>query len=147
MSPDIQEAVASSGGTASRAFERLYSFLVDESACSVAIRSGQIAFSLGDDLVAVAYPVDGALEVLLAVPLDPKDRILFDAVDYKWRSLPAGVTVRDARSVRAAIQRASNAVERVRSGEVIETPGESYARVQGEYDPAFKKSIRQRHKR
>ena len=78
------------------------------------------------------------------MPYDKDDRHMFDAVDrnYKWRNLPAGLTITSLPSAKQALLRVKIAEKLVASGVTQEQDGEVFSRPKAAFQPAFKKSLR-----
>ena len=124
---------------AQKAISKIYDYLVETESCTVVNRNTYLSFSIGSDLVAVAQIGDEGIDVAIAVPFSATNDDLFDAIELKWRSLPAGITVRDAKSGNRAKKYLKLACSRVRSGEIIEIEGSNYKRPFGTFQPEFKK--------
>lgn len=95
-------------------------------------------------MVAAIYPYQTEIDLVLALPFDKDDKVLFLAVDkdYKWRTLPSGICITNAPTARAALDRVKRAFDLVESGELLEQDGAVFARPKAAFQPAFKKKLR-----
>lgn len=139
MIAQAEETISRVKPATRNAFELIYNLLVDDIGCVVSARPDYVTFSLGSEMVAAAHPQTQSIDLVLALPFDPSKKQLFDAIDYKWRSLPAGITITTAASAKVAMKFVQDAADRVRSGETLTIEGDAYARPTGTYQPAFKK--------
>lgn len=127
-------------------FLPIYSYLVESSECDVVVKDDYAIFSIAYGIVAAIFPTKDCIDVLLALPIDKSDKMMFDAVDmgYKWRNLPCGISVNTAVKARAALDRVKMAQKLVASGTIQEQDGAVFARPKAAFQPAFKKKLRYR---
>lgn len=122
------------------------SYLVKTAKSKVDVRGDYATFSLDNGLLAAMYPSKSGVDLLLALPMDAEDKLLFDSVDkdYKWRNLPVGVSVESPRTADEALERLKLAKKLVASGVIQELDGDAFARPKEAFQPAFKKKYRYR---
>jgi hypothetical protein len=128
---------------ARKAFLTLLAVLTDELGANQSVRSGVISFTIGNNLLAAAHPRKDAVDLALSLPLDD-DRYLFDAIDFKWRNLPAAISIEDAKTGRIAADRVRKAAKRLKDDGVVAIPGGAFSRPDGDFQPQFKDGFRRR---
>ena len=69
-------------------FSPIYDFLLTSTDLTETIKDNYATFSSTNGTVAAVYPNKTFIDVLLALPFDKSDKVLFNAVDfdYKWRN-------------------------------------------------------------
>ena len=125
-------------------FLPIFNYLIELSNCDSMIKDDYAVFSIVDGIVTAIFPTQDYIDVLLALPLDKSDKMMFDAVDmgYKWRNLPCGIRVETAVKAKAALSRVKMAQKLVASGTIQEQDGTVFARPKAAFQPAFKKKLR-----
>ena len=144
MNLPLNELLAVAPLKAQKAFAGVLAVLIEELGCSVSVRGQSASFTIGSDLLAAAHPREDAIDLALSLPLDTTNSHLFDAIDFKWRGLPAAVTVIDAKSARVAADHVRKASQRLKNEGALSINGESFARPSGAYQPQFKDAFRRR---
>ena len=127
-------------------FVPIFQFLTVDSGCKLEVKSDYATFSIEQGVVGAVYPLDECIDLVLAIPFESGVKSIFLAVDrdYKWRNLPAGVSIDSAPSAKVALVKAKEAFERVQGGVVIEQDGDMFSRPKAAFQPAFKKKLRYR---
>jgi hypothetical protein len=127
-------------------FQPIFTYLTKTKKCSIQIRGDYATISGKNGIVAAVYPYKTEIDLVLAMPYDKDDKQMFDAVDknYKWRNLPAGVSIATPSSAKQALLRVKAAEKLVASGVTQEQDGEVFSRPKEAFQPAFKKSLRHR---
>lgn len=142
--PDVDVFLAVAPRSIRKLFQPIYTYLIKTKKCSVQIRGDYATISGKNGIVAAIYPYKTEIDIVLAMPYDKDDRHMFDAVDrnYKWRNLPAGLTITSPSSAKQALLRVKIAEKLVASGVTQEQDGEVFSRPKAAFQPAFKKSLR-----
>ena len=127
-------------------FSPIYDFLLTSTELTETIKDNYATFSSTNGTVAVVYPNKNFIDVLLALPFDKSDKVLFNAVDfdYKWRNLSSGVRITSSTTAKHALVRLKEAKRLVDAGMIEEQDGAVFARPKAAFQPAFKKELRHR---
>lgn len=109
-------------------FQQVCDQLLD-AGCSPDLKTIYVSFTLGNHMVAAAYPHTGRYELALALPEDQEDALLQDATHLTWRTLPVSVDVTPETDVSSVTSLVAAAVERVATGKhEVNRPPEYFAK-------------------
>jgi hypothetical protein len=116
--PDAKKLFSGVNAPLMPTFTELYDYLVKRLKCHPSMKTIYVSFSLKGDMVASAHPQHGqAIELALALPVEHKSELLYDASHLKWRTLPVAVKLTTPASLKGALPLMEEAARRVRTGE------------------------------
>jgi hypothetical protein len=98
------------------AFAECYWFLLDDSGCSVYVKTIYVGFTFGEEMVCAIYPRQDYLEVAMALPEDVEGSEFKDATHLTWPTMPVAVEIRSAADTDMVLGHLATAVSRVATG-------------------------------
>lgn len=84
--------------------------------CHAHVKTIYVGFTLGDEMVAAAYPHSDHCELALSLPLDYEGDGVIDVTHLTWRTLPVGVDITSVTSAETALPAVLEAANRVAGG-------------------------------
>ncbi len=117
MIPEAEKLIEGLPEPLRESFAAFYAFLVDDSGCSVYVKTIYVGFTLGEEMVCAIYPHPDRLEVAMALPEDVEGPEFKDATHLTWPTMPVAIEIRSAVETDMVIGHLATAVSRVATGE------------------------------
>ena len=117
MIPEAEDLARNLPAHMKRTLDYVYKMLVEKYECFPDVKTINLTFTRGEDLVASAHIGSNYLELALALPEDHPSPLLEDASHLTWRTLPVMVDITKKTNPKQVLHLTKEAAERIVNGE------------------------------